>query len=191
VAVPVGPMRITGSPGRSARKQVARAAHLQHDGGDEPLLAVDPGAGEREALHRESRAFHLRGEGLEILQAEELARLELHGGLRRVQHHLDDVRREALDVVHAHAQQRIQPLEERGGIGGGAGRAALQHAAHDGIAQFRRPHRLHHVAGERGMQVAEEAHVAIPAVAREQHVRRAGFEERSGCRVAFVVHRAK
>ena len=101
-------MRITGSPGLSMRAQVARAAHLQHDGGDEPLVAVDPGAGEGEALHREPRAFDLGRERLEVLQAVELAGQELPRRQRRVQHHLDDVGREPLDAVHARAQQRVQ-----------------------------------------------------------------------------------
>ena len=81
---------------------------------EQPLLDVDPGAGEREALHREAhlgverrlaRAVpvdrqHGR-EGLVVLQPVELPGLELAGGHRRVHHDLDDVPRQPVDLVDA------------------------------------------------------------------------------------------
>ena len=75
VGVPVGPIRITGSPGLQHRAQVARAAHLEHDDRDQALLAVHPGAGQREALHLQC-ACRARpaASDLEVLQAVELAR---------------------------------------------------------------------------------------------------------------------
>ncbi len=42
------------------RAQVGRAAHLQHDRRHQALLAVDPGAGERQAFHGQARAVAAR-----------------------------------------------------------------------------------------------------------------------------------
>jgi hypothetical protein len=52
--------------------------------------------------------------GLEILQAEELPRAELLRGPRSVHHHLHDLRREALDVVHGRAQLLVERRDEIG-----------------------------------------------------------------------------
>ena len=38
---------------------VARAAHFQHDGGNQPAPGIDPGAGQREPFHRQARMLRI------------------------------------------------------------------------------------------------------------------------------------
>ena len=80
----------------------------QHDHRQQPLVAVDPGAGEREAFHTEDRAVNARRQGLEILQAIELAGLEAACGQRGLHHHFNDVRREADHVFDDGAQLGVE-----------------------------------------------------------------------------------
>ena len=187
---------------RLARRQplaeVGGAAHLQHDGGDQPACPVDPGTGERQTLHREARrreagACDPRRMRLEVLQPIELAGLELRGGQRRVHHHLDDVRREPLDAHHAGAQQAVQARGEdlRRLVGGGF--ALREHPGDHRPALLGRAHRLDHVAEPARMHVAEVRDPALCGRPRHQHARLRGL----GAlvlgldRVAVLVERAE
>ena len=77
-----------------------------------PLSRVDPGAGEREALHLHARAGCERRERFEVLQPVELARPELARRERRAHHHFHDVRRQALDPFDGRDQLVGEPREE-------------------------------------------------------------------------------
>ena len=85
VGWPVGPMRITGSPGFSSDAEIGRAAHLQHD---DARPARAPTSTQAPVSARPSMASVVPstrcGERLEILQAVELAGLEVARGLRRL-----------------------------------------------------------------------------------------------------------
>ncbi len=104
--------------------ELGRSAHLQHDQADQALLHVGPGAGQRQAFHGEARVARLRRQGLEILQAIELAGQEVGGGLRRLDHHFDDGRRQAVDGADLRAQAAVEVAQERGVIGSPGGRQA-------------------------------------------------------------------
>ena len=111
-ALPVGPISTTGSPGSSSAHKIGRAAHLEHDGRNQALLAVDPGAGQRQALHGEPRSVDLGGQRLEVLQAVELPRREAARGRRRVHDDFDDGRRQPHDLAHGGAQLAVDAGEE-------------------------------------------------------------------------------
>ena len=87
-----------GLAGLQQRAEIGRAAHLQHDG-----ARPGPCRGSTQApvSARPSIASVVPStrwrERLEILQAVELAGLEVARGLRRAHHHLDDGRRQAVD----------------------------------------------------------------------------------------------
>ena len=114
---------------RLARLQVralpARHAHLEGDHRQQALLLVHPRAGQREALHQHPRPVRAGSEDgrcrFEVLQAVELAGLEVPGGGRRLDDHLDDGRRQPDDALDAGEEVVVE-----------AGREALP---------FRRPRR--------------------------------------------------
>ena len=159
-----------GIAGLQQRAEIGRAAHLQRDDRDEPALDIDPGPGHRQALHGERGAVDAMGERLEILQAVELAGLEVGRGLRRFHHDLDDGRRQARYRMHARAQASVQFDDEGIVVRGRPRRQLVQHARHHRPALLGARHRLHHVAGEGGMQVAEEADGAAVAAQALQHL---------------------
>ena len=84
--------------GLEQRAEVGRAAHLQRDQRQQALVLVDPGAGQRQALHGEQGAVDLLRARLVVLQAIELAGLEVARRGRRLDHDLDDGRRQPLDA---------------------------------------------------------------------------------------------
>ncbi len=94
------------------RDQVGRASHLQHDARHQPLVRVDPGAGHREALGMQPGPRDQPGQRLEVLQPVELARAELAGRRRRLDHDLDDRRRQPLHRVDGGEQLGRQSGEE-------------------------------------------------------------------------------
>ena len=115
---------------RLERRAEARAsAHLEDDRPEKALLGVHPRPREREPFHREAhlrrgqvqlrrrcprcREVDDRREGLVVLQAVELARLEFARRHGRVNDDLDDVLREAVHLVDARDELVIEPLEER------------------------------------------------------------------------------
>ena len=80
------------------RAQPARHAHLQRDERQQAGLAIHPGAGEGDALHQQRRdvivGVHADTAALEVLQAVELARMEVPRRGRGPHDHLDDRRRQ-------------------------------------------------------------------------------------------------
>ncbi len=100
VGVPVGPIRITGSPGRSIAQTSELPPISSTITDTRPRGGVGPGAGHRQPLHAQhGRARGLveaRGEHLEVLQAVELAGAERAGGGGRADHDLDDGGRQAV-----------------------------------------------------------------------------------------------
>ena len=165
--------------------QVSRPAHLEHDGGEQALVLVDPRAGHRQAFHGQRRAAGPRGEGFEILQPVELPGLEAARGERRVQDHFDDGWREPLHFVDNWPQVGIDPAEERLRVERRGWGALRQHAAHHRVTLLRTAHGLDDVAEEGRVQVAEEADEASVAVTVQQHVRALGLGDR-----AFGLHRS-
>ncbi len=153
------------------RAEVGTAAHLQHDDADQAALGIGPGAGHRQAFHGQQGApmpgsREPRRQHLEVLQPVELAGPEGAGGGGGVHHHLDDGRRQAVHRMHRAATGR------RGSARSGrrrtlrvAGRRS-ERAGDDGIAALGAAHRLHHVAEEARVQVAEEADEAAVVGAR-------------------------
>ncbi len=137
------------------RAEIRRSAHFEHDRRKQALIFVDGGTGERQAFHHQSRTVGARRQSLEILQAIELAG---HEGARRegrVDSDFDDGRRQPFNRAHGGAQ----PFVHRRGKSLGR-HARMRDRAHlpadDGIAQFRARHRLHDIAGETRMQIAEK-----------------------------------
>ena len=156
--------------GLEQRQQAGRAAHIKRDQGNQALLPVDHGAGKGHRLHRQRGAVRARRIGLEILDAEELARTVRVGRKRCANCDLVGGRRQRLDGDHGRAQGVVQLRRQ------GLRRDRLrcpppQGAVDDGIALFGARERLHHVAGVGGVKIAKEAH--RPAVGTElhQHVR--------------------
>ena len=90
------------------RAKIGAAAHLQHDDRHEAPLRIGPGAGHRQAFHREQRradgSVDARRVHLVILQPVELAGPEGPRRRGRTQHHFDDRRRQAVHRVHRGAQ---------------------------------------------------------------------------------------
>ena len=89
--------------GLEQRAEIGRAAHLQRDQRQQALVLVDPGAGQRQAFHGEQGAVDLLRARLVILQAVELAGLEVARGGRRLDHDLDDGGRQPIDAHDARA----------------------------------------------------------------------------------------
>ncbi len=108
VGVPVGPISTTGSPGRS------RAQRSELPPISSTITETRPRAGSVQApvIARPSIASTVSppalaqagGVRLEVLQAEELAGAEGARGGRRLDHHLDDVRRQAVHVMDARGE---------------------------------------------------------------------------------------
>ncbi len=176
VGVPVGPISTTGSPGLQQRAQVGTAAHLQHDHRHQATLRIGPGAGHRQALHRQhgrgpTRFGQPRGQHLVVLQPVELARAEGARGGRGTQHHLDDGRRQPVHRVHRAPQARPGSARSARRRRPASPAAPAKRARHHGIAALRAAHRLHHVAEEARVQVAEEADEAAVGGAVHQHLR--------------------
>ena len=158
VGVPVGPIRTTGSPGCSC-------AHRS----DEPpisstIVETRPRSRSTHApvSARPSIASRVpartRGERFVVLQAVELARREARARPRRAHDDLDDRRRQPFDALDRRAQLAVEHREELGvGARRCAGATLREHPRHDRVALLGARHRLHHVAEERRMQVAEEA----------------------------------
>ena len=155
---------------RELRAQVGRAAHFEHDGGEQAVLAIDRGAGEREPFLGEPRAVGAARERLVVLQPVELPGLEGARRHRRTHHDLDDGGREPVDRVHGRAQLVVEPRDQRP-RGERGRREPRQHPADHRIALLGARHRLHHVAGEGRMQIAEEADGAAVRAQAHQHMR--------------------
>ena len=168
--------------------EVGGTAHLQHDGGDQALLPVDPRAGQRQAFHRQPGAVHRGCQGFEILQPVELTGLELACGQRGAHHDLDDGGREPDDFMHGCAQRAVQPGQEFCIVSRVGRLHPAQDGAHHRVALLGAAHGLHHVAEEGGMQVAEEADEAAVGAPVQQHLRprRLGAPFRLD-RIAFLV----
>ncbi len=149
--------------------EIGGAAHFENDGGEKTFLEIDGGAGEGEAFHAEHGVFRARREGFVILQAIELAGLEGACGDGGAHDDFDDVRREADHVMHDGAEFVVEFGDQRGGFGL-RGLQVRQHARDDGISLLRAAHGFDDVAGERGVQIAEEADGAAIGAYRHQDV---------------------
>jgi hypothetical protein len=57
-------MRTTGSPGFSSAHKSRRSAHFEDDGGEQALVAIHGGAGQRETFRRQRRAAVLDGQAI-------------------------------------------------------------------------------------------------------------------------------
>jgi hypothetical protein len=175
VGVPVGPIRITGSPGFEQRAEVGRAAHLQHDGRERPRSRSTE-APVSEAFHRERVPSTRARQRLEVLQPVELPGLEGARRHRRATTTSTMVRRQADDVMNTARSSSLSFTDQRSGVGTLDGRALREHAAHYRVALLRAAHRLDDVAGERRMEVAEEAGaLAISAAATSARARRSAW----------------
>ena len=77
-----------------------------------PFSAIDPRAGQRDALHQQRRAVavgpDVRAEALEILQPVELPGMEMPRRRRRAHDHLDDRRRQPDDSLDAREQLIVE-----------------------------------------------------------------------------------
>ena len=104
-----------GSPGSELRAQVGRAAHFEHDRRQQALVAIDRRAGERDPFLGEPGAVGGVRQRLVVLQPIELSRLEGARRHRRPHHHLDDGRREPVDLVHGGAQLVVETREQLDG----------------------------------------------------------------------------
>ena len=94
------------------RTQPAAAAHFQHDQRDQPAFAIDPGPRQCDPFHRQLDALDLLRERFVILQAIELAGMEIAGGQRRPHHHLDDLMRQAEGIDHLGDELFVQRFGE-------------------------------------------------------------------------------
>ena len=111
---------------RELRAQVGRAAHFEHDGGEQAVVAIDRGAGEREPFLGEPRAVGAARERLVVLQPVEPG-LEGARRHRRTHHDLDDGGREPVDRVHGRAQLAVEPrISAPGASTDGASRASMR-----------------------------------------------------------------
>src|SRR5207302_3770562 len=79
--------------------ETRRAAQLEDDQRQQAAFRIGPGAGERDPFHRQARAVDDWRVRFEVLQPEELARLEMLRRERRAYDHFDDRRREAIDLM--------------------------------------------------------------------------------------------
>ncbi len=177
--------------GLQKRTEIGRAAHLECDQRQQALVLVDPCPGQRQALHGERRAPGPERARLVVLQAVELSGLEVPRCRRRLDDHFDDGGRQPVD-----ANDLRPPLAVR--FGQDLGRRALRgrqrrhRPRQHRIALLGAAHRLHDVAGERRMQVAEERHEAVVGVAVHQHAHLRGLRHALGRRgIALLVERAK
>ena len=171
------------------RAQIRRTAHFENDGGEQAALTIDGCAGEGEALHGERGGVDGRRQRFVILQPVKLARLERprsHGGL---DDDFDDGRRQADDVVNDGAKFAVELVDERGGRRPFRS-VARESAGDDGVALLGPAHRLHHVAGEGWMQIAEKADGAAVGAERGEHADGGGLGELLRLhRMAVFVHR--
>src|SRR5690606_8634082 len=108
----------------------------------------------------------------------ELPRLELLRRKRRLEHDFDDGRREALHFVHRRKEIAAQLCEDFRRLTWIGRRPLRKHAAYYRETLLGRAERLHHVAEEGGVQVAEVRHEAAIRLARQQHVGTRGFGNR-------------
>jgi len=112
-------------------------------------------------------------------------------GGRRLDHDLDDGRRQPVDADNARAPL-VVGLGQDLGRRAGRRRQLLQGARQHRIALLGAAHRLHDVAGEGRMQVAEERHEAAVSGAIHQHTHLGGLGHplrRGG--MALLVERAE
>ena len=161
------------------RAQVRRTAHLEHDRRHQTARPVDPGAGQRQPLHRQPGRHAAEPcdwrQRFEVLQAVELPGLKLARRHRRVDDDFDDVRRQALDPFDARAQQMIDAGQKICEWRRRRWCLAGEYPRHDRIALLGRAHGLDDVARPAGMQVAEEGQHAPVGHARQQHLRGGRF----------------
>ena len=99
------------------RAQPARHAHFERDQRQQALLGIHPRAGQRDAFHQHRRDVivdaHVRAEALEVLQAIELAGMEMPRRRGRAHDHFDDRRRQAHDLFDAREQLVVQLRDQR------------------------------------------------------------------------------
>ena len=101
--------------------------------------------------------------------------------------HLDDSRRQAVHLADGGAQFPVHERDQLDGRDGG-GLAARHHPADHGIALLGRGHGLHHVAGIRGVEIAEEGNGAAVVFDRRQYPHMVGLGAALGPdRIAVLV----
>ena len=87
-------------------------ADLQGDHREEPLFAIDPGAREGEAFHREGRALQPVRVPLVVLETEELPRLEPVSLEWSFDRHFDDLRRQAFHLHDPRPEAGLERVEQ-------------------------------------------------------------------------------
>ena len=112
LGVPVGPIRITGSPGFSSAQRSDDPPISRTMVESSPFSRSTDAPVSARPFHAEHRVFGARRERFVILQAIELARLERARGDRRAHDHFDDVRRQPDHIVH-HGAQFVVELAQR------------------------------------------------------------------------------
>ena len=143
--------------GPEQHAQVRGAPHLEGDQRDQPARGVHPGARQRDALHQHARPVDLAREHLEVLQAIELAGPEAPRGGRRLDHDLDDQRRQTCHLLHRRPQILVHPPDELRVAQVRRRPDPREHTGDHRIALLGAAQRLDHVAEVRGMHVAEVA----------------------------------
>ena len=143
-----------------------------------PCCAVDPRAGEREAFHREARALGVRARASRSSAGGRTApgwKRRAASGARTTTSTIFGVRRSTSCTVARSSSFSCARKSASGSPE--AGSTSREHAAHDGIALLGRCHRLHDVAEERRVHVAEIAHAAAVRRAASSSTRTSfGFE---------------
>ena len=104
-----------------------------------------------------------------ILQPVKLAGQERAGGDGRAHDHFDDVGRQANHIVHRGAQFVVE-FARSARRARARRRKPREHARHHRIALLGAGHGLDHIAGERWVQIAEEADGAAVGTQRHEHV---------------------
>ena len=170
------------------RAQPARHAHLQRDERQQAGLAIDPGAGEGDALHQQRRdvivGVHADTAALEVLQPVELARMEVPRRGRGPHDHLDDRRGQPDHPLDPRQQLVVEPRHQR--LPGAVARRLLRRVQcrqlrgeerdHLGIAVLGRGHGLDDVAVVARVVVAVVADESAVAGVRGEEAVRIGLE---------------
>src|SRR5581483_6657743 len=74
--------------GFKIRAEIRRSAHLEHDHAEQSFFFINPRACKRQTFHRQRVAVNFWRISLVILQAEELPRMEMRRGERRMNDYL-------------------------------------------------------------------------------------------------------
>ncbi len=112
MGVPVGPMSTTFSPGSSKEHSRLLPPISSTMSEIKPAVAIDPGPGQGDPFHGQLDAIDLLRERFVVLQAIELAGMEIASGQRGTHHHLDDLMRQPQRIDHLGDELLVQRFGE-------------------------------------------------------------------------------